>query len=80
VAARDHWIAERLLDRSGIPVAHLRLIFFAEWLMYVAKFIKQQNQLILPFFERTGFPLKGVCRARTLVGSISAFWVQVVAI
>jgi uncharacterized protein YbjT (DUF2867 family) len=56
-AARDHWIAERLLDRSGIPVAHLRPTFFAEWLMYVAKFVKEQNQLILPFGEARYAPI-----------------------
>jgi NAD(P)H dehydrogenase (quinone) len=56
-ASRDHWIAERLFDRSGIPVAHLRPTFFAEWLMYVAKFIKQQNQLILPFGEARYAPI-----------------------
>jgi len=39
-ASQDHWIAERLLDRTGIPVAHLRPTFFAEWLLYTAKFIK----------------------------------------
>src|SRR6266567_1892267 len=33
-AAQNHWIAERLLDRSGIAVTHLRPTFFAEWLMY----------------------------------------------
>jgi uncharacterized protein YbjT (DUF2867 family) len=33
-AARDHWICERLLDRSGVPVTHLRPTFFAQWLLY----------------------------------------------
>jgi NAD(P)H dehydrogenase (quinone) len=56
-AAQDHWIAERLFDRSGIPVAHLRPTFFAEWLTYVAKFIQQQNQLILPFGEARYAPI-----------------------
>lgn len=56
-AAQDHWIAERLFDRSGIPVAHLRPTFFAEWLMYVAKFIKKQSELILPFGEARYAPI-----------------------
>jgi uncharacterized protein YbjT (DUF2867 family) len=56
-AAQGHWIAERLFDRSGIPVAHLRPTFFAEWLMYVAKFIKQQSELILPFGEARYAPI-----------------------
>jgi len=48
-ASQAHWISERLFDRSGIPVAHLRPTLLAEWLMYVAKFIKEQSRLILPF-------------------------------
>jgi NAD(P)H dehydrogenase (quinone) len=56
-ASQGHWIAERMFDRSGIPVAHIRPTFFAEWLMYVAKFIKQQSQLILPFGEARYAPV-----------------------
>src|SRR5258708_2418750 len=33
-AARDHWVAERVFDWSGIAVTHLRPTFFAEWLLY----------------------------------------------
>ena len=29
-AARDHWVAERLFDWSGVPVTHLRPTFFAQ--------------------------------------------------
>ncbi|GGN05116.1 NmrA family NAD(P)-binding protein [Streptomyces fuscichromogenes] len=32
-AARQHWVAERVLDRSPVPVTHLRPTFFAEWLI-----------------------------------------------
>src|SRR5260370_17143684 len=56
-ASQDHWIAERLFDRSGIPVAHLRPTFFAEWLIYTAKFIKEQSQLILQFGEAHYAPI-----------------------
>jgi NAD(P)H dehydrogenase (quinone) len=56
-ASQGHWIAERMLDRSGISVAHIRPTFFAEWLMYVASFIKQQNQLILPFGQARYAPI-----------------------
>jgi len=31
-AARHHWIAERLLDRSALVTTHLRPTFFMEWL------------------------------------------------
>jgi NAD(P)H dehydrogenase (quinone) len=30
-AAQNHWISERLFDRSGISVTHLRPTLFAEW-------------------------------------------------
>jgi len=48
-ATRDHWIAERLFDRSGIPVTHLRPTVFAEWLLYFASRIAQEGCLTLPF-------------------------------
>jgi NAD(P)H dehydrogenase (quinone) len=48
-ASRDHWIAERLFDRSGIPVTHLRPTVFAEWLIYFAARIPQLGFLALPF-------------------------------
>jgi len=35
-AAQDHWVAERVFDRSGVNVTHLRPTFFAEWLLYGA--------------------------------------------
>ena len=39
-AARDHWVAERVFDWSGIAVTHLRPTFFAEWLLYYAALVK----------------------------------------
>ena len=34
-AAQQHWLAERLLDRSAFITTHLRPTFFAEWLKWV---------------------------------------------
>jgi uncharacterized protein YbjT (DUF2867 family) len=34
-AAREHWLGERILDWSPVPVTHLRPTFFAEWLTVV---------------------------------------------
>src|SRR5579859_6611882 len=48
-ASRDHWIAERLFDRSGVPVTHLRPTVFAEWLLYFAPRIAETGCLALPF-------------------------------
>jgi len=33
-AARDHWIAERVFDWSGVATTHLRPTFFSQWLLY----------------------------------------------
>ena len=33
-AARNHWIAERVLDWSGVPTVHVRPTFFSEWLVF----------------------------------------------
>jgi uncharacterized protein YbjT (DUF2867 family) len=58
-ASRDHWIAERMLDRSGIPVTHLRPTLFAEWLKYFAPIIKETSILPLPFCNVRYAPVAG---------------------
>ena len=58
-AARNHWIAEQLLNRSGIPVTHLRPTLFAEWLMYFAQAIREKSILPLPFGEARYAPVSG---------------------
>jgi NAD(P)H dehydrogenase (quinone) len=40
-AAQDHWIGERLLDRSGVPTTHIRPTFFAEWFLYYPEMIRE---------------------------------------
>ncbi|GAB3788872.1 SDR family oxidoreductase [Spirosoma horti] len=47
--AQNHWLAERLLDHSGLSVTHLRPTLFAEWLAYFAREIKGNNRLLSPF-------------------------------
>jgi NAD(P)H dehydrogenase (quinone) len=47
-AAQNHWIAERLFDRSGIPVTHLRPTLFAEWLTYLSQAIREQIFSLFP--------------------------------
>ncbi len=65
-ASRDHWIAERLLDRSGIPVTHLRPTFFAEWLMYQSQSIREDNLLPLPFGEGRYAPIAAEDQGRII--------------
>lgn len=50
-AARDHWVAERIFDWSGIPTTHLRPTFFAEWLLYcwASEDTKENKNISTPF-------------------------------
>lgn len=50
-AARNHWIAERVFDWSGVPVAHIRPTYFAEWLLYphVRSAIRKEGVIKLPW-------------------------------
>jgi uncharacterized protein YbjT (DUF2867 family) len=70
-AALNHWISERLLDRSGIPVTHLRPTLFAEWLMYVSGAIKGQNILPLAFGDARYAPIAGEDLGRVVATILS---------
>jgi len=64
--ALQHWIAERLFDRSGVPVAHLRPTFFAEWIAYQAESIRKENLLILPFGRARYAPIAAEDQGRVI--------------
>jgi NAD(P)H dehydrogenase (quinone) len=66
-AARDHWVAERVFDWSGIAVTHLRPTFFAEWLLYYAPMVKAGT---LSWLLGTGkhAPVAAEDQARVIVG------------
>jgi len=55
--AKNHWIAERILDRSGVPVTHVRPTLFAEWFMYQAMMIRTQSKFFLPFGQAGFAPI-----------------------
>jgi NAD(P)H dehydrogenase (quinone) len=48
-SAQSSWLAERLLDRSGVPVIHLQPTLFTDWLKYFAQTIKANDTYITPF-------------------------------
>jgi NAD(P)H dehydrogenase (quinone) len=70
-AAQNHWIAERLLDRSGIRVTHLRPTFFAEWLMYFSKTIREKNILPLPFGDARYAPIAAEDQGRVIAAILN---------
>jgi NAD(P)H dehydrogenase (quinone) len=70
-AARNHWIAERLLDRSSIPATHLRPTFFSEWLMYFARNIREEDILPLPFGDARYAPIAAEDQGRVIAAILS---------
>lgn len=64
-AAQDHWMAERMLDLSGIAVTHIRPTFFAEWLIY-SDTIKKQHTVVLPFGEGRYAPIAAEDQGRVI--------------
>ena len=70
-AARNHWLAERLLDRWGVPVTHLRPTFFAEWATYFAQIVREKNLLILPFGEARFAPIAAEDQGRVIASILT---------
>jgi NAD(P)H dehydrogenase (quinone) len=65
-AARQHWIAERLLDRTALVTTHLRPTFFMEWLN--AFWVRGANEGIfrLPFADVRHAPIAAVDQAKVI--------------
>lgn len=66
-ATMSHWLSEQVLDRSGIPAVHLRVNFFAEWMLYIAAEIRA-GRYLTPFDPESRFvPIAAVDIARVVV-------------
>jgi NAD(P)H dehydrogenase (quinone) len=67
-AARDHWIAERLFDWSGVPTVHLRPTFFSEWLLFpfVRSTIVENGIIDLPYGHGRHAPIAAEDQARVI--------------
>ena len=64
-AARDHWLAEQVLDWSGLNVSHLRPTYFAEWLLYLAPMIRQ-GVMYAPFTSGRHAPIASEDQGRVI--------------
>jgi uncharacterized protein YbjT (DUF2867 family) len=64
-AAQDHWIAERILNLSGLKVTHIRPTFFAEWFTYFDT-IKKADKIVLPFGEGRYAPIAAEDQGRVI--------------
>jgi NAD(P)H dehydrogenase (quinone) len=71
--ARDHWIAERVFDWSGVPVTHLRPTFFAQWLTYprMRHAIAQKGVISLPFGNGRHAPIAAEDQARVIAAILT---------
>lgn len=70
-AAQNHWIAQKVFDRSGVPVTHLRPTLFAEWLAYMATDIRENDRIILPFGFGRYAPITAEDQGRVIAAVMS---------
>jgi NAD(P)H dehydrogenase (quinone) len=64
----NHWMAEQVLGWSGLPVTHLRVTFFAEWLLYTSHLIRE-GRYVTPFDADSRFaPMAGIDIGRVVAG------------
>jgi uncharacterized protein YbjT (DUF2867 family) len=72
-AARDHWIAERVLDWSGVPVIHIRPTFFSEWLIFpwVLDTILKEGKIALPYGNGRHAPIAAADQARFIAAVLT---------
>jgi uncharacterized protein YbjT (DUF2867 family) len=70
-AAREHWLAERLLDWSPVPAVHLRPTFFAEWLTIFAGPVAQTDTLRLPMGDGRHAPITSGDQAQVIAAILA---------
>jgi NAD(P)H dehydrogenase (quinone) len=72
-AARDQWIAERVFDWSGVPTAHIRPTFFAEWLTYPhnRKHIVERGVISQPLGNGRHAPIAAKDQARFIAAVLA---------
>jgi len=69
-ATTKHWLTEQVFTWSGVPTVHLRVTFFAEWLLYIAHLIRQ-GRYATPFDAESRFaPIPASDIARVIVGTL----------
>lgn len=68
-AARQHWLAERLLDHFPGSVIHIRPTFFAEWL--ISFFDHGTGELRLPFADARHAPIAAEDQGRAIAALLT---------
>lgn len=72
-AARDHWLAERVFDWSGVGVTHIRPTYFAEWLLYphVRADLRAEGVIKLPFGAGRHAPIAAEDQGRAIAAILA---------
>ncbi len=72
-AARDHWIAERVLDWSGVPAVHLRPTLFSEWLTFpwVRDPLVEEGKITMPLGNGRHAPIGAEDQARVIAAILT---------
>jgi NAD(P)H dehydrogenase (quinone) len=68
---REHWIAERLLDRTHLMTTHLRPTLFADWLSWQWARHDGQGLLRLPFGNARHAPIASADQARVIAAILA---------
>src|SRR6202162_3496283 len=68
---REHWIAERLLDRTPMMTTHLRPTLFADWLSWQWVRHDGQGVLRLPFRNARHAPIASADQARVIAAILA---------
>lgn len=64
--AQQHWLSERLWDRTALITTHLRPTFFAEWLIFQWSRRDDHGVLRLPFGDGRHAPISSADQARVI--------------
>jgi NAD(P)H dehydrogenase (quinone) len=63
----SHWLSEQILNRWGVPTAHLRVNLFSEWMLYTSPLIRA-GRYLTPFDADSRFvPIAAIDIARVIV-------------
>jgi NAD(P)H dehydrogenase (quinone) len=70
-AAQQHWLGERLLDRTALITTHLKPTFFAEWLTTFSDRRNGEVVLRLPFADARHAPIVAADQARVIAALLT---------
>jgi NAD(P)H dehydrogenase (quinone) len=70
-AAQQHWLGERLLDRTALITTHLKPTFFADWLTTFWSCSNGEGVLRLPFADGRHAPIVAADQARVIAAILT---------